>query len=212
MHLFAWYNLIFSIPLGVGILLILGVAVGVELPHGVDADAHAGIDADGDGGDGDHDAHGGQSTGHALLSLLGFGKAPVLVLIMAMALIFGGTGTIANLILAPLLRASGVFVLLSIVAALAAMVSLTGLIGRVVNRFMPTLETTSVKRKDLVGCTGSLVLAADTAGGLAQVTRDGDVFQVPCRCSESLERGATVLVIEYDPTRNVYLVARNPLS
>jgi membrane protein implicated in regulation of membrane protease activity len=216
MKLFAWYNLIFYIPLAAGVLLILGVALGVELPHGVDVDAHPDMDADGGadghGADGDQQSHDGHASGQGLLALLGFGKAPVLVLIMAMALIFGGTGTIANLFLASLLQTSGVFVFISIAAASMAMVTFTGLIGRVVNRFMPTLETTSVKRKDLVGCTGSLVLAADPKGGLAQISKDGDIYQVSCRSSEPLGRGVPVLVIEYDSDQNVYLVTRNPLS
>ncbi len=224
MAVLAWHNVIFYIPLFVGIVLILGILFGIaELPHGWDTDADGGPEVDGGGEvDGGADGHheGGVSAGgpqvhgvgQGLLVLLGFGRAPVLVLLMSMTLIFGGTGIVANLALGRLLEAQGAFVLVSLLVALCATVVFTGLIGRVVNRFMPTLETTSVTKHDLIGCIGSLVLSSNEREGLVQITKQGDVFQVTCRSAEPLERGTSVLVTSYDRERGLYFVSRNPLG
>jgi membrane protein implicated in regulation of membrane protease activity len=221
MMLFAWYNLLFYIPLGIGLLMVLGVVLGItEMPHGIDVDGDhdfsPGNDASPDH-DTDHGAEHGATHEHnggsrVFFSLIGFGKAPVLILVMAMTLIFGGTGTIVNFFIAPLLRFTGAFVVISIAAALFTMVSLTGIIARTVARFMPTLETESCTKHDLVGCGGSIVLDSDTASGLVQISKKGDVYQVSCRSSEVLTKGTSVLVTDYDATQKVYVVCRHPAS
>jgi membrane protein implicated in regulation of membrane protease activity len=217
MTLFAWYNLLFYIPLAMGLLMVLGVVLGIaEMPHGLDVDGDGDHDLSPDH-DADHGAEHGATHEHnggsrAFFSLIGFGKAPVLILVMAMTLIFGGTGTIVNLFIAPLLRITGVFVVISFAAALLAMVFLTGFIARTVSHFMPTLETESCTKRDLVGCGGSILLDADSASGLVQISKKGDVYQASCRSSEVLAKGTSVLVTDYDDAQKVYIVCRHPAS
>lgn len=207
-----WYRLVFYIPLAIGVLMALGLAMGLtSLPHGVD------VDGDGSSGSLDHDlSHdhsGGQDhAGWSLLSVLGFGKVPALLLVMSMCLIFGGTGTISNLLLASSLKVSELFALYSLAIAFLFTFSLTGVIARTIGRVMPTLETTSVGKQDLIGCEGVITLDTGDSEGLAQVTKDGDIYQVKCRSVEPLARGSKVLVTDYNVTQEAYDVCRYPLG
>jgi membrane protein implicated in regulation of membrane protease activity len=215
MTLFAWYNVIFYIPLMLGLLMVLGVILGIgDMLHSVDVDGHPEVSLDHDADHGTDQDHGSDQDRESttIFSLLGFGRAPVLIVLMSMLLIFGGTGTIINLFLAPILKVASIFVLISVGGAVVNMVALTGVIARIVARFMPTLETKSVTKQDLVGCEGSVVLDVDNTSGLIQVHKDGDVFQVPCRSTKPLSRGTPVLVMEYDDAQKVYVACRNPLS
>jgi len=97
MHIFNWYNLIFYIPLILGIILALGVVLGfADMAHGdVDGDVEADIDGDIDGdADADADSDADQDSddigGLRVLSILGFGKVPVMLVIMTMLLVFVG--------------------------------------------------------------------------------------------------------------------------
>jgi hypothetical protein len=75
-------------------------------------------------------------------------------------------------------------------------------------RRLPMFETQTVRRAELVGAVGRVVLAASERGGVAQV-RDarGDLHQVTCRLApgEHLSPGAQVLLIEYDERSGAYL-------
>jgi membrane protein implicated in regulation of membrane protease activity len=212
--LFVWHNLVFYIPLGVGLLLVIGMAVGLA-DTGHDLGGHGEIGGHGEvGHDAGHDAahgeHGGSSGPGAILGLLGFGRVPVMILVTTLCLIFGGTGVIANNFLAPLLRASSVFVLFSIAAALVVTSVLTGFVARLVARLLPATETASMSKQDLCGCSGTLILASDTDSGLVQVLRGGDVFQVPCRSSVALPKGSQVLLTDYDEAQRAYSVCLDP--
>ena len=220
-ELLAWYNLVFYIPLALGVLLVLGMALGAaaepshDLGHdagGGGGDAHdAGHDA---GHDAEHDAHGHGSGGgsHGLLSLLGFGRVPVMILATTMCLVFGGVGVILNTGLTALINAPNLMVWGSLGGALVATLVLTGFLSRLVARLMPSAETDSMSKEDLVGCAGTLVLSADERGGLVQVIRGGDVYQVPCRSSSPLPKGAGVLVTDYDAEQRVYGVCPDPTN
>lgn len=190
---FAWYNLIFYIPLGIGVLLVLGVALGGADMH------HGDMDGDGDGPD-----------DHSVLSMLGFGRVPLIIVFMTMALTFGGTGVFCNMLLAPLLGLTGLFGLVSLGIASITMVLLTGFIGALVTRWLPTTTTTSFTKYDLVGASGVLLLDADDTSGVAQVVRSGDVYQVDCRARPALPKGTRVLLLEFDEPTNVFTVERDP--
>ncbi len=209
LNLLAWHNVIFMIPLVVGLLMVLGAAFGLaDLAHGID------IDGDGvpDIGHLDHDGHGHDSDRGGALSFLGFGRVPLLLVIMTMALTFGATGMIANLFLAPLLAVTGLFSILSFAVALVVMVATTGTLSKLIASFMPTTETKSTVKTDLIGCTGTLVIGSDAKGGTAQVSKDGDVFQVSVRSDETLPKGLAILITEYDETADMYSVVRSPLD
>ena len=210
MNLLEWYNLIFEIPLALGLLAIIGLVLGIEMPHGIDLDGDGHVDIGHDAG---HDAeHDTETSSWSIVSLLGFGKVPFGLTIMVMLLTYGGTGICCNFFLAPLLKFTSFFVLPSIAAALFVMVVLTGSIARLVNRVMPTLETTNTTSYDLIGSTGDLILPADTTQGLVLIKRQGDVYQVDCRSETPLPKGASVLVTSYEEGTKVYWVCKDPLT
>ncbi len=199
--LFAWHNLIFYVPLGFGLFLVAGVALGAaDVPHGPDVDGGVDHDAGGD----HHDGHDNESA--KLLSILGFGKVPVMMIFMTMALTFGGTGVVCNMFLAPFLKLSSLFALFSVAGAFIGMLALTGTTARLVAKYLPTTETTSTTKSDLVGSTGTLILPTDDKSGLMQVTVGGDLYQVQCRSVTPLLKGQTVLVLSYDETSSLYAV------
>ena len=225
MHLLDWYNLIFYIPLAVGLLMALGMAVGVmDLPHGIDMDgdgqpdawvgAEATVEHDiGHGAEHDasHDAEGHQDSGFKPLALLGFGKVPFLLVCMTMLLVFGGAGVILNMVFGKLLTATGgALALVSALAAFILMVLLTGTFSKLVSRFMPTLETNSTSKGDLVGCTGTVTLAFDTHKGVAQIRRDGDLYQIQYTSSEKVTKGQSVLITSWDSESKMYDVSADP--
>jgi membrane protein implicated in regulation of membrane protease activity len=217
-ELLAWYNLVFYLPLALGVLLVIGLALGAAEPShdlGHDAgggggDAHGG--ADGDAHDAGHDAPGHGGGSHSLLSLLGFGRVPVMILATTMCLVFGGVGVILNTGLTAVVSAPRLMVWGSLAGSTIATLVLTGFLSRLLARLMPSAETDSMSKEDLIGCTGTLVLSADERGGLVQVIRGGDVYQVPCRSSSPLPKGASVLVTDYDAEQKVYGVCPDPTS
>ncbi|HTM68903.1 MAG TPA: hypothetical protein VL426_06425 [Candidatus Binatia bacterium] len=220
-YLFAWQNLIFLIPLAVGILLVFGSAFGGsdhDADHDVDHDV--GHDA-GHGHDG-HDGHkGAVDPGHAsetfvmkALSLLGVGKVPLTAVLMMMSLLFGGFGMVLNMVLSSLGLPAWIYGPVSAAAACIGMFALTGRAVKLLNRFMPTNETYRVSRHDFAGCTGKLLLPANSKEGYAQVKdHEGNVHNVKCRTIRGeLPKGGDILVIEYDEENQTCIVDASPVS
>lgn len=211
-YLLSWQNLLFLIPIAAGLLLAIGTAMGFggEAEHDVDADADADADTDADGdGDSDND-----SVGDKALSLFGIGRVPLGIILMTAFLIFGCVGVASNAFLAPLLRAPVLYGLVSLGVAFTAMVLLTGRVARLVSRLMPTTETYTVSKNDLVGVSGTLVLPATATSGLAQVyDHDKNLHQIICVSSEGdLPKGSEILVIDYSAEKGVYTVVKNPAA
>jgi len=202
-----WYNLMFYLPLAIGILFALGA--GLDLGHDVEihGDVHADVHADHDSNH-DHD-----SETHGILGFLGIGKVPLAISMMALFLIFAGTGLIANIILGFLIKAWSGFALLSIGAAVVVSFFGTAFVSRTVARWMPTTETDSVTKHDLIGCSGNIIL--DSSGkdylGIAQIhNRKGDMFQIRCKSDKPLAYGAKILTIDYDSTTDHFTVDLDP--
>lgn len=234
-QLFAWYNLIFYIPILGGILMAVGSAMGLgggdagddmdhdvahdvadDVGHDLAGDHHVGGDHDTDGGKIIHawdDAHHQPGFVFGVFSILGVGRAPLTVILMLAGLTFGGTGVILNGILAPILVSPWVYVWVSIAGATASMVTLTGMSARAIARLIPTSETYLVKRQDLVGRTGKLVLDATPDSGVLQAyDRERNLHQVTCRTREGrIPSGCEVLVVDYLAEESTYIVEVNPL-
>lgn len=201
MSLLTWHNLIFYIPLCLGMLMTIGMALGLtDLgEHGFDAADH----------DLDHD------HSHDVLSVLGFGRCPASIVVTTMLLLFGGTGTVLNFLIRPLLELSSVFVVGSLVPALLVMFFGSSFVARTVARFLPTTETTSVRSFDLVGRTGRTLLETDHDSGLAQLRVDGDVFQVPARTENPgtvIAKDAPIMVLSYDEGTDAFIVIPDPVT
>ena len=211
-----WYNLIFFIPIAVGLALIAGSALGLghDAGHDVGHDVHHDVGhGDGHGHDQDHGHHE-QSTFSKALSVLGIGRAPLTVVLMIMSFLFGGIGFISNVLLKPVLITPYAYFWVSLAAAFFGMVVGTGKIARLVYRVLPSTETYSITKHELVGRTGELMLPADTNSGLASVQApDGSVLQVACRTYEgSLPKGGEILVVDYKEEGDLYVVAPMPVE
>lgn len=205
-----WYNLIFYIPLAIGILSVLGVGFsGAGHDVGVHGDIHGDFytDADSDA-DGDQD---GEGQGNWFLGFLGFGRVPIAISFMSLSLIFAGTGICMNTILGALIQMWSGFALISVAIATIVMFFGTAFVSRTVGKFMPTTETDSVKKVDLIGCTGTVTIACDSSGGVAQIcNRNGDRYQIQCRSDKPILKGTPILTFEYNEVIDVYTVVIDP--
>jgi len=234
-YLLAWENLIFLVPLLLGLCAAAGLAFGAaDSDQDHDASADAGHDAAADhdleadrdvgaegesGGDhdadADHDAEadqgsahgsGGSSAVHGLLSLLGVGKVPLTTLVMTLLLLFGATGLASNAVLRPVLPFSPGILSLLVAAAVAAVA--TRSFAGLVARVAPMTESQNVRRRDLVGCSGHALFDADGASGFVQLRdREGNVQQVRCRTlGQKAAKGTTLVLVEYVSEGDYYLV------
>jgi len=203
----AWQNLVFLIPLTFGILLMLGALLGFDS----NAEADIGHDA-GHGGshDAGHDAHHDHDGGalKAALSILGVGRIPLMLLCTLMALFFGLSGYFMNVALAPAVKSPWVYFWISFAVALVVMVTMTGILARVIGRVMPKTVLHRVNDHDLEGRVGRLVVPADAASGFVDV-RDsiGNIHRVRCRTEkDGLPTGSEVLLIEFEASTRTYVV------
>jgi hypothetical protein len=189
--LLAWQNLIFYIPLGSGLLLLVGAALG------------------GGGHESDHAAEGGEADGHhdgSPATAPPASNLPLLMRLGAAAVLFGGVGATVSQLALP----GGVAVPLAGATLTALLVG--PLLARLAARFAPTLETYRVSRRDLLGQVGVLVLPAGPESGLLQVRdHEGNLHQLLCRTEgETLASGAPVLILHEDPTSAVFTVELCP--
>jgi hypothetical protein len=221
-HLLAWQNIIFYIPLAVGLLLVFGSAFSGhvheasahhDVEHGVEH-GQGGSPKDGGALDGSHGHdHDGAFFAKAL-SMFGVGRVPLTVVLMLVSLLFGGIGIIANTILSSFGLPASLYGPIAIAAAFVGMLALTRSAIKLLNRFMPTTETYRVSRHDFAGCTGTLLLPADTASGYAQVKdHEGNVHNIKCRTVQgTLPKGEAILVVKYEQDTQTFLVDTDPTS
>ena len=207
----AWQNVIFYIPLAVGLLLILGAAFGVH-DHDAGHDAgHAGHDG------GHHHTHDGHDAAHGSLferafAVLGVGRVPLTVVLMVASLYFGGLGIILNTVLSSAGLAPSFYGPISIAGACVGMVVLSSVTARLIHRHLPASESYPISRHDFAGCSGTLLLPADISSGYAQVKDpEGNVHNIKCRTtSGALPKGTAILVVEYDESDKIFVIDANP--
>ncbi|MEK9152222.1 MAG: hypothetical protein AAB692_02555 [Patescibacteria group bacterium] len=150
MDLFAWQTLIFLIPLTGGALLACGSLFGPGDGQ-ADGDAHIDHDVSAEGSsDHDHDGHEGQGSFAKALSVLGIGRAPLMLVLSTAAMTWGVIGFLINLFLAPILP-GWLFVMASVPIAFTGMVAITGRLAVRMSKIMPSTETYVLTRRDLIG-------------------------------------------------------------
>lgn len=147
-------NLPFAVSLALMVMLALVQLIG--LGHALGGDAHH-VDVD----HGDVDIDGG------LLSLIGFGRLPLLMWLMLLLALFGLLGLAGQQMLASLFGQSLDGWIATPVTALVALPA-TGLVVRPLAAILPRDETTAVSIDTLVGREGELVIGTATPGNPAR--------------------------------------------
>lgn len=204
-NLLEWYNFVFALPLVVGLVLSLGIALS-GLGHSADAGDH------GDSGAHDH----GHETASPLEKLggsFGFGRglsATVLLPILLSA--WGLVGLLANGVLGAFLPPE-VYFLASALLGLAGAAAIGNLTSRAFARVFGS-SPPPTNRRNLVGSAGRAVFRIDGQNGVANVKdRQGNVFRVVCKTlpgEPALEQGSAVLVVDQEGDKGVYFVQAHP--
>jgi membrane protein implicated in regulation of membrane protease activity len=230
----AWYNLPYTILIGLGIgmavLQLLGLSqdsdsdvdgdLDADADMEIDADADADLDADADA-DIDHnldadaapETHLETSSGFSWLAFIGFGKAPVVVVIM---ILFIGVGMLGWLLNGITLGIFGffpsLFILFSGLLSLVAGSFLTSRITRFIGRALPPVRTTATKAQALVGMSGKVISPfVDANYGMIHLRDEGGTLISLFAISEDeqpIPRGETVVLISYNAAKRQYLVTR----
>ncbi len=172
-----------NLPFAVALTLMLLIGIVEALGLGASA-AQFDLDADADGG--------------ALLDWLGFGRVPLLMLLVVFLASFGLVGLALQQTAGPLPAW-----LAAAIAAVAAL-PVTGLGARALARIMPQDETTAVSLETLVGRRGTITVGTARSGSPAQArVRDVHgqshyVMVEPHDPTRVIAEGETVLLIRRD--------------
>ncbi|GAB4379516.1 MAG: DUF1449 family protein [Elainellaceae cyanobacterium] len=221
MPLFDFSNLPYWLLLGMGVLLFLSVIVSGGGDDDLDVDADADLDADLDAdADVDTDAAGGFSVARSL-DWLGFGKAPLILLLATDLSLWGILGWLLNVSLGSSLGAllggfvGGVIFFTSLVISLLLGGQIAKPVGKVFASFG---EDASSDR--LVGCLGTVSTARIPTlmeGKIGQVdvldaarNRVTVNAMLPDWATVIPQRGDKVLVIERSPQGYVVIVHDSP--
>jgi membrane protein implicated in regulation of membrane protease activity len=178
-------QLVFIIPLLLGILMTIGIAFG------------GGVDCDGDGALDIFDSHVGSGHAHDAITVLSFGRTPFFMRAAIFLLVFGGSGVCCGFFSQPLL--------ISLLIAGLSGFLLTTTVAHLLGRYIPTLETNSVTCETLVGLSGTVELPPDDGMGVVTVLHGNDRHTICIRSDEVVEKGDAVLILSVD-TDGVYVV------
>jgi membrane protein implicated in regulation of membrane protease activity len=211
MDLLRWYNLIFLLPAGVAVLVLL--VSGLESGEDSDADVSDGGDggdaAEGDdAGDGDESAEDGPAR--HVLGFFGVGRAPLTIVLAALLIGWGISGIAANEALQPRLQIPGRFIGLSLaIAAGGALVS-AKLLAELAARFMPKDESYAVSQAELVGLTGKVIYpVSESAGRIHIRDRFRTLHVKPARVAPGappIAKSVEVIVASEDAQRRYVVV------
>lgn len=199
-----WTYWVFYGSMGASVLMVAANFLGIfdmEMDHDVDHD----VDVDHDI-DADHDHDGGVNLN--LLSLLGIGKVPLSILLMTWLMVFGMAGTTVNMASGSWLPGHGV---ISLFIAFAAALVVGGVVARFVGKHIPSTETYTVSKEDLIACNGVASTTVTTSSGSADIQDDGGSRHrvSAVTVSGEIQRGTKVHVISYGGD-NSYVVEQLP--
>jgi membrane protein implicated in regulation of membrane protease activity len=216
-----WYYLIYLLPLGLAILLLIASAV-----MGGDSDGDAdGMDADGGDLSGDADFDGDADAGDAdgdsdteaspsLLGSLGFGRASTTLLLQGFMLTWGVVGFYSTTLFAVHFPPT-VFIPLSMALAFAFGIFGMALIGTFGSRYMKSVENYAVNKNDLVGEIGVVTFPiSETMGRVHVYDKHGTLHVESVRLisgGDPIPKNAKVMLVEYDADKNIYWVEPSPV-
>jgi len=209
--LLLWYNLIFILPFGLAVLYLLIMSFGA-LPIDLDFDVDHDVDLDIDHDialDQDVDQDFEPGGMFKVLSILGVGRVPLSITIIALLLLWGALGWSANKVLEALIQTSSAYAALSIAVALVGSLLLVSLLSKVLVRVLPLSETYASSFNDLIGQVGTSLHDMDDHFGRVRVLDAHktlvDVTCVVDKDEQPIPMGSKVLLYDYDPEAHRFL-------
>jgi len=200
--LIAWYNLPFTLMLGLGIALaglqLIGLShdsdTDIDTDADVDADVDADIDSDIDADlaihhdldhdvdhdidhDVDHDSDMNQDSlsGFSWLAFIGIGKAPLMVVLLIVLMSTGLLGWFLNGLAVGMLGVfPGLLLLGTFLLSLVIGSMITSRVTRFIGRALPPISTTAIRAQALVGRPGIVISPfVDDRYGMVHLRDDG---------------------------------------
>jgi membrane protein implicated in regulation of membrane protease activity len=232
--LIAWYNLPFTLMLGLGVVLAGLQLLGLSNDGDTDADADGDVDADVDTDadidpdidqdidrdidqDLDHDVEHDMSrdslSGFSWLAFIGIGKAPLMVVLLIVLMTTGLLGWFLNGLAVGILGLfPGLLLLATFLVSLAAGSLVSSRVTRFIGRALPPVSTTATRAQALVGRPGTVISPfVDGRYGMVHLRDDGgtliSLFAVT-EDEQPIARGDSVLLLSYDASQRRYLVTR----
>ncbi len=223
----AWYNLPFTVLLGVGALLAALQLIGLggdpdtepdldgeadlEVAQDLATDQDLDTDSDADS-EAEAEAHPTAPT-LSLLAFLGVGKAPLMVVLLILFGTLGILGWSANALVAAVFgNYPALMLAVTGPAALLGAAFITSRLARWIGKALPPISTTASEAEALVGRLGVVISPyvderygqvhlRDSGGTLISIFAVGDHH-------EMLQRGDTIAIVSYQPGRKCYVVTR----
>jgi len=195
-------DILFGVPLLIGVILVLGMSLGLTDLTG-DASADAEVVAA-------PDEAGGTDTG--ISSLLGVGRVPLMVLLMLLTLLFGGTGLVALSPMRALFGSLGAW--LSFATAVSVSLVGTRVLAHLFARLLPSVETYVSRKRDLVGLGGSVILSVRAHEAVVRVV-DGGGAELRIRAfveGPRLTAGDHVSIVAYEAEGDLFVVTKSSLD
>jgi membrane protein implicated in regulation of membrane protease activity len=230
--LIAWYNLPYTVLMGLGLIIAALQLFGLSHDGDADVDADADLDVDADVDadmDADlehdldldhdaeleavtgHDASGGSASGLSWLAFIGFGKAPLMVVLLILFFSIGLLGWFANGVI---LGIFGIFpsllILVSGLLSMAIGIFITSRLTLLIGRALPPISSTATKAQAMVGMNGIVTSPfVDEKYGMVRLRDQGgtqiSLFAIT-EDEEPIPRGETVILVAYDTSQKRFIV------
>lgn len=143
------------------------------------------------------------------LGLLGIGKVPIMMAFSSFSFVWGFTGVVCNLFFSKVLPVPMLFIWPSIGVSLISSLFLTSALSQGFARLMPSVETYTTSREELVGKIGCALYEVNAGSGAAVVLDNySNRVQIKCRTedAESIPRGAKVALMRYEEKSQTFFV------
>lgn len=187
------------------------VDVEADLDVEVDAEVSADLDGDGQVSPVEHATaiargHGGEAgLVTSGLVILGVGRAPFMLLMQLLVLLWGLTGVLLHQFFA---AAGPAALLWSVPVSLVISVLGTRSFAQLFGRFFKQYESSAVKRGHIVGRSGRVVYPVTESEGTVSVRDEsGTLHRVRARTQHGiLDSGQQIIIVGYDPESRMYQV------
>ncbi len=200
-----WYYLIYLMPGGMALLILLLSALGGGVRHG----HHGGI-RNGHQGGIRHGHSGAAGRTPSLAAFFGLGRVPPPLIWGSALLGWGVFGFWGTQLWQSALHAPTLFFLPGLATASAGALATVKATVEAVARFLPDEESYAVSAVELCGLIGSVAFPVDAARGRVHVyDSHGTMHDVSARTApgqEQIARGRKVLVVDYDAAHDQLLV------